>query len=64
MKLHIDESIQPVAQKPRRTPFYLRSKVAKEIQYLVDNDIKEKIEGEPTPWISPIVTPLRRMERK
>lgn len=45
MKLHIDESIHSVAQKPRRTPFHLRSKVAKEIQYLVDTDIIGKVEG-------------------
>mgnify|MGYP005949847963 CR=1 FL=1 len=60
VKLHIDESIHPVTQKPRRTPFHLRSKVAKEIQYLVDTDIIEKVQGEPTPWISPIVTPPKK----
>lgn len=34
--------------------------MAKEIQYLVDTDIKEKVEGEPTPCISPIVTPPKK----
>ncbi|XP_062571293.1 uncharacterized protein K02A2.6-like [Saccostrea cucullata] len=60
VKIHIDESVPPVAQKPRRTPFHLRSKVEKEIQHLLDTDIIEKVEGEPTPWISPIVTPPKK----
>ena len=34
VKLHIDESIPPVAQKHRRTPFHLRDKVEQEIQNL------------------------------
>ncbi|XP_062608955.1 uncharacterized protein LOC134270725 [Saccostrea cucullata] len=29
VKIYIDESVPPVAQKPRRTPFNLRSKVSK-----------------------------------
>lgn len=55
VKLHIDEKIPPVAQKPRRTPFHLRDKVEKELQNLIDQDIIEKVNGEPTPWVSPIV---------
>ena len=45
LKLHIDESTTPVAQKPRRTPFALREKVSAKV---------EKVEG-PTSWVSPIV---------
>jgi hypothetical protein len=44
---HIDESARPVALKPHRTPFYLRSKVAEETQQLVDTDIIEQVEKEP-----------------
>lgn len=64
MKLHIDESIHPVAQKRRRTQFHLQSKVTKEIRYLVDTEIIKKVEGKPAACISPIVTPLRGIERK
>ncbi len=55
VKIHIDESVQPVAQKPRRVPFHLRDKVEQEIERLLDEDIIEKVHGDPTPWVSPIV---------
>ncbi|XP_078495184.1 uncharacterized protein LOC144749994 [Ciona intestinalis] len=55
-KLHIDKTIQPVAQPHRRIPFHIRERVTKELEYLETNDIIEKISG-PTPWVSPIVTP-------
>ena len=56
IKLHIDETVKPVAQPHRRIPFHLRKKVEKEIKLLEDQDIIEKVDG-PTPWISPIVAP-------
>ena len=56
VKLHIDESIQPVALPHRRVPFHLRSKVEQKIKELEDADIIEEVDG-PTPWVSPIVTP-------
>lgn len=55
VKIHIDPTVKPVAQRHVRTPFHLREKVGQEIQKLLDEDIIEKVEGEPTPWISPIV---------
>ena len=60
IKLHVDKDVQPVAQRPRKTPFHLRDKVKKEIDKLIDQDVIEKVEGEPTPWVSPIVTPPKR----
>ena len=54
LKLHIDEKINPVAQKPRRTPFALRDKVTAEVEKLIEIDIVERVEG-PTSWVSPIV---------
>lgn len=54
--LHIDRSVAPVALSHRRIPFHLREKVSKELKYLQENDIIEKVKG-PTPWVSPIVTP-------
>ena len=60
VKLHIDETVKPVAQKPRRTPFHLRGKVEKEIRHLIETEIIENVEGEPTPWITPILTPPKK----
>ena len=54
IKLHIDESVPPVAQPHRRIPFHMREKVEKELQRLEQLDIIEKVDG-PTEWVSPIV---------
>ena len=54
VKLHIDESIPPVAQTHRRIPFHLRKQVEKKLEEMEKDDIIEKTEG-PTPWVSPIV---------
>ena len=60
VKLHINKDVKPVALRHKRTPFHLRDKVKAEIKRLVDEDIIEKVENEPTPWISPIVTPPKK----
>ena len=54
MKLHIDESVSPVAQSACRIPFHLRKKVAAELKKLEQQGIIKKVEG-PTPWVSPLV---------
>ncbi|MCG8094404.1 MAG: DDE-type integrase/transposase/recombinase [Candidatus Thiodiazotropha endolucinida] len=54
IKLHIDDSVPPVAQHHRRIPFHLREKVEKELERLEKLDIIEKVDG-PTDWVSPIV---------
>ena len=54
IKLHIDESVQPVAQPHRRIPFHLREKVENELDRLEQLDIIEKVDG-PTDWVSPVV---------
>ena len=54
VKLHIDESVPPVAQSARRIPFHLRKKVSAELKKLEQQGIIEKVEG-PTPWVSPLV---------
>lgn len=58
VKLHIDPSVKPVAQQHRRVPFHLQQMVEAEIQNMLDQDIIEKADG-PTPWMSPIVTPIK-----
>lgn len=54
VKLHIDTSVQPVAQSHRRIPFHIRKLVEKELEELKGEDIIERFEG-PTPWVSLIV---------
>ena len=51
IKLHIDESVPPVAQPHRRIPFHMREKVEKELQRLEQLDIIEKVDG-PTEWFA------------
>ena len=54
VKLHIDETVPPVAQSARRIPFHLRKKVSAELKKLEEQDVIEKVKG-PTPWVSPLV---------
>ena len=55
VKLQINENIKPIIQPQRRLPYHLRKEVSKELKKLADQDIIERVENEPTPWISPIV---------
>ena len=53
LNIHIEPSVRPVAQSPRKIPFGLRKKVEDKLSELMDADIIEKAYG-PTPWVSPI----------
>ncbi|MES9882663.1 MAG: RNase H-like domain-containing protein [Sedimenticola sp.] len=55
IKLHIDESVAPVALPHRRIPFHIRKQVEKELDRLESTDIIEKVVEGATPWCSPIV---------
>lgn len=54
LKLHIDESIHPVAQPLRRIPFSRRRKVVEKLEQLEKLDVIEKVDG-PTSWVNPLV---------
>lgn len=54
VKLHIDETVQPVSQPHRRIPFHIRKDVEKELKRLEDLDVIEPVCG-PTPWVSQVV---------
>lgn len=54
VKLHIDTSVVPVSQGPRRVPFSMLDKVENKIKELLDLDIIEEVTG-PTTWVSPVV---------
>ena len=51
VKLHIDDSIQPVPQPARRIPFHMRQQVPAELEKLEQQGIIEKVDGP----ISPLV---------
>ena len=62
VKLHIDETVTPVAQPPRQIPFHIRQKVDTELRNLEEKGIIERVDG-PTPWVSPLViTPKKNGE--
>ena len=52
--LHGDETIPGEQNRHVRIPFLLRKPVDKELQRLLDNDVIEPVEGEATPWVSPV----------
>jgi hypothetical protein len=45
LKLHIDESVQPVAQPVRKIPFKMRKQVEEQIKQLEEMDVIENVEG-------------------
>ena len=55
LKLHVDESVKPVAQHVRRVPFGLQDKVKKKLDELLDLDIIEEVPEGPSGWVSPLV---------
>lgn len=55
LKLHIGESVKPVAQHVRRIPFGLRKKVDAKLDELLELDIIEEVPEGPSGWISPLV---------
>ena len=55
LKLHIDESVKPVAQPVRRIPFGLGEKVDKKLDQVLELDIIEQVPDGPSRWISPLV---------
>lgn len=55
LKLHIDESVKPVAQPVCRIPFGLCEKVDKKLDELLELDIIEEVPDGPSGWISPLV---------
>ena len=60
VKLMIDDRIEPVAQKPRKTPYNLQAKVDQKLTDLLQHDIIEKVPEDVTrTWISPTVVALR-----
>ena len=54
LKLHIDDTIKPVAQLARKIPFKMQSQVERKLKELEDQDVIERVEG-PTPWVSALV---------
>ena len=51
LKMHVDESVKPVAQQVRRKPFGLPEKVNKKLDEMLELDIIEEV---PEGWSGPI----------
>ena len=54
VKLHVDQTVPPVAQPHRRIPFHVREHLKEQLKRDEELGVIERIEG-PTPWVSPIV---------
>ena len=54
IKLHIDESVPPVAQPHRRVLFHVHQQLEEQLKQDKVLGVVKRIEG-PTPWVSPIV---------
>ena len=54
-KLHIDESIPPVSQTYRRTPFHLRKQLDMWLDTYQADDIIEPVTDKQTDWVSGLV---------
>ena len=53
-KIHLDPSVTPVVNPPRRIPVALRDKVKQELDRMLQNDIIAKV-TEPTEWVNSMV---------
>ena len=51
-RLNIDESVTPIAQRPRRVPEALKKRVEERPEELLSQDIIEKVRGA-SAWVSP-----------
>jgi hypothetical protein len=54
VKLHIDDSVTPVAQPHRRIPFHVRKQLEEQLEKDEQQGVIERVDG-PTPWVSPVV---------
>ena len=54
VKIHVDETIPPVAQPHRRVPFHVRKQLEEQLEKDEQQGVIERIDG-PTPWVSPVV---------
>ena len=54
VKLHIDKTVAPVAQRHRRVPFHWREKLDKELERLEAAGVIETV-NTATDWVSPLV---------
>ena len=54
VKLHIDDTVKPIAQPHRRIPFHVRKQLEQELKRDEELGVIERIEGA-TPWVSPLV---------
>lgn len=54
VEIPVNPDVKPVQQTYRRAPFALEDKIAEKLQYLLNQDIIERVK-QPSAWVSPIV---------
>ena len=59
VKIHIDETVQPVAQPHRRIPFHVGKQLEEQLEKDEQQGVIERVDG-PTPWVSPIFVAPKR----
>ncbi|XP_044175498.1 uncharacterized protein K02A2.6-like [Acropora millepora] len=59
VKIHIDETVRPVAQPHRRVAFHVRKELEEQLEKDEQQGVIELVDG-PTPWVSPIVVAPKR----
>ena len=53
VKFHVDQSVKPVVQPPRPTPYHLKDRVSKVLDEIIHEDVfEEHPTDQPAPWIS------------
>lgn len=58
LEIPIDKTVQPIQQAYRRAPIALEERIHDKLEYLLESDIIEKVDG-PSPWVSPVVPILK-----
>ena len=54
VKIHVDDTVTPVVQKPRRLPILLQQQVDVEIDHLIKLNVLEQVTKPPT-WVNPLI---------
>ena len=61
VKFHIDSSVKPVIKKQRMIPYYLRERLQRELDKMVDDDVIE-VQSGPSSWVSNLPSNPRMTE--
>ncbi|XP_050548981.1 uncharacterized protein K02A2.6-like [Daktulosphaira vitifoliae] len=60
--IHVDPSVQPIIDAPRKIPFSLYSQLSEELEIMCNNKVIEKV-TKPTSWVSSIVLVVKKNKK-